>query len=59
MRTYADKMLNGFEDELKKIANTAKVLVPAAAGSVLTLAAIRANNDRKMGKQLRLQQQGY
>jgi len=66
---YVEKMVRGFEDEFNKIAAArvggggaaAKLLVPAAGGAALTLAAIRANNDRKMGKQLRLQQaqQGY
>lgn len=65
---FVEKMASGFEDELQKIAASkasvggpaAKLLVPAAGGAALTLAAIRANNDRKMGRQLRLQQQqGY
>jgi len=59
---YLEKLSSAFEDELKKIANNvvaAKVLVPVAAGMVLHSLLSQANRDRQMGRQLRVQQQGF
>jgi hypothetical protein len=65
---YIDPMMDGFQDELRKIAAEApptglmkgkgKYLIPAAAGAAVWETARRANRDRKLGKQVRLQQGG-
>ena len=61
MSDYAEKMSRSFETELQKIA-TAKVagsmLLPAAVGGGLTLMALKANKDRRLGRRLRMQSRG-
>jgi hypothetical protein len=60
---YAEAIAAGFEDELKKIASSkmlsgkAGVLAPAAAGIAGYELLRRANQDRKIGRQVRMQQQ--
>jgi hypothetical protein len=60
-----DKMCGSFEDELRKIAaeklaageGYKKVVLPMLAGAVGFEAIRRANQDRKIGRQVRIQQQ--
>lgn len=65
---YQEVMAGAFADELQKIARqkiamspeTAKALGLVGAGAVGWGALTRANNDRRLGRQVRLQQQqGY
>lgn len=64
---YQEVMAGAFVDELQKIARqkvamshtTAKTLGLVGAGAVGWEAVTRANNDRRLGRQMRLQQQGY
>jgi hypothetical protein len=61
MEEYAKQMSRSFENELQKIAEAKLAgnwLLPLAAGSVLTAAALRAERDRKLGRRLRIQQGG-
>lgn len=68
MSQRIDIMAQAFEDELRKIAaakqampNIPKFVVPAAAGAVGFETLRRANQDRRLGRQVRVQQgnQGY
>ena len=69
MRDYADRMAASFENELVKIAAAKQAaLAGAAKGALPTLLAgaagwemlRRANEDRRTGKMIRIQQnQGY
>lgn len=59
MHKYEDILIDAFQDELQKIAldiKTVKKVAPLAAGAVAWEGVRRANEDRKLGKQLRLQQ---
>lgn len=69
MSRVLDKMVDSFQDELQKISGAgglkdalkgraAKVLPAAAAGAATYEGLRRANQDRKMGRQIRLQQGG-
>ncbi len=62
-------VFQGFQDELQKIASSAAKSgakagrlarwgVPAAAGIALYETGRRANNDRRLGRQVRMQQGG-
>lgn len=60
MHEYAEQMSRSFEDELQKIAaiKVAKgggLLMPMAAGGLLTAALMRAEQDRRLGRRLRAQ----
>ena len=68
--TFAEKMAQAFQDELQKIANEkaaaappaggSKMLVPGLiAGSLGTIALQRAHKDWRMGRAMRVQNQGY
>lgn len=70
MPGFADVMANAFEDELKKIAEAkvvkvankgslAKFLIPAAIGAAGYETIRRANQDRRMGRAMRVQQGAY
>lgn len=64
---YQEVMAGAFADELQKIARqkvamsagTAKALGLVGVGAVGWGALTRANDDRRLGRQMRLQQQGY
>lgn len=63
MEEYVKQMSRSFEDELQKIAEAKLAskggggwMLPLAAGSVLTAAALRAEQDRRLGRRLRIQQ---
>ena len=64
---YQEVMAGAFADELQKIARqkvamsagTAKALGLVGAGAIGWGALTRANDDRRLGRQMRLQQQGY
>lgn len=63
MKTYAETMANSFRDELKKIAQVKKQSgIPASAVALPVAGALgweylrRANQDRKMGQSMRMQQ---
>lgn len=63
---YVDEMVDGFQSELRKIAFAKRAgwksyLAPAAGGVALWELARMINRDRKLGRQLRIQQgsQGY
>lgn len=64
---YQEVMAGAFADELQKIARqkvamstgTAKALGLVGAGALGWGALTRANDDRRLGRQMRLQQQGY
>lgn len=71
MPTYQDVFVSAFEDELEKIAQAKQAAAPkpgnlkrnlgvAVAGAVGYETLRRANEDRKMGRMVRRQQnQGY
>lgn len=72
MRTYQEVFASAFEDELQKIAEAKeasaasqfvqknkKNLGIAAAGAVGYETLRRANEDRRMGRMVRRQNQGY
>lgn len=64
---YAEILANAFEDEMKKIAqsklamkaSTMKTIGLMGAGAVGAETIHRAETDRRMGKMVRKQQQGY
>lgn len=60
--TYEDAIINAFEDELQKIAvmkkEHLKTLGLVGAGAIGAESIRRAENDRRMGRAMRLQQ-GY
>ena len=67
MPNFAERMAAAFEDEMRKIAQgkisalkpkTMKTLGLMAAGGVATEAVHRAEHDRRMGRQMRLQSGG-
>ncbi len=60
MPAYAERLVSGFVDELRKIAaqktaGVAPILGAAVAGGALYEWARRANKDRQMGKAMRIQ----
>jgi hypothetical protein len=66
-QTYEDVLASAFEDELTKLAQDKlsaltplqKALGLMAAGGVAYETARRANSDRRMGRVMRLQNQGF
>lgn len=60
--TYHETMVAAFEDELQKIAmsgHTAKTLGLLGAGAIGAEFLHRAERDRRMGRAVRMQQNGY
>lgn len=67
MPNFAERMATAFEDEMRKIAQAklaalkpqhAKAIGLMAAGGVATEALHRAERDRRLGKQVRMQNGG-
>ncbi len=59
MRSYNDAIITAFEDELTKIAGITplqKTLGLMAAGGITFETLRRANQDRRMGRAMRVQQ---
>lgn len=59
MRSYNDAIITAFEDELIKIAGVTplqKTLGLMAAGGITFETLRRANQDRRMGRAMRIQQ---
>lgn len=64
MNDYVERMSQSFSNELEKIAavkvakSSSGWMLPMAAGGLLTATALKAEQDRRLGRRLRVQSRG-